>query len=257
MDGARVAGGGGRVMAGPGGLSGPAVSRFAPAPTGFLHLGHVVNAIYVWGLTRAAGGRVLLRIEDHDRQRSREEFERAILDDLDWIGFEPDEPSTSAFRAGPCPGRQRDRDAVYEAALTRLRSRDLIYACACTRRELGAAPVHEEIRYPGTCAGRALAEGHGAGLRVRLEPSVERFVDLLPADGTLIGCIEDEGSRGLLTYAAGRGRPVIAYGEGASTSGHGPQWLEARAISRNQNGGFSFTAQIAPAFLSRSMSGSP
>jgi len=70
----------------------------------------------------------------------------------------------------------------------------------------------------------------------------ERFVDRLPADGTLIGCVEDDGSRGLLTYAAGRGRPVIAYGEGASTSGHGPQWLEARAISRNQNGGFSFTA---------------
>src|SRR4051794_22320331 len=57
-------------------------TRFAPAPTGYLHLGHVVNAIYVWGIAAARGGRVLLRIEDHDAQRSRPEFERAILDDL-------------------------------------------------------------------------------------------------------------------------------------------------------------------------------
>ena len=53
-------------------------TRFAPAPTGFLHLGHVVNAIYVWGLARAFGGRVILRIEDHDRTRSRTEYERGI-----------------------------------------------------------------------------------------------------------------------------------------------------------------------------------
>ena len=88
----------------------PPVSRFAPAPTGFLHLGHVVNAIYVWGVTRAAGGRVLLRVEDHDRGRSRPEFERAILDDLDWLGFVPDEPSTDAFRAGPVPGAAERSD---------------------------------------------------------------------------------------------------------------------------------------------------
>jgi glutamyl/glutaminyl-tRNA synthetase len=74
------------------------VSRFAPAPTGYLHLGHVVNAVYVWGLTKAAGGRVLLRIEDHDRQRSRREYEHAILDDLDWLGFVPDDPATADFR---------------------------------------------------------------------------------------------------------------------------------------------------------------
>src|SRR5205823_14297423 len=97
------------------------ISRFAPAPTGLLHLGHVVNAIYVWGVTRSLGGRVLLRIEDHDRQRSRLEFERAILDDLDWLGFRPDEPSTDAFRRGRCSGRQSDRAEVHEAALEKLR----------------------------------------------------------------------------------------------------------------------------------------
>ena len=155
------------------------LSRFAPAPTGFLHLGHIVNAIYVWGVMKSLGGRVLLRIEDHDRQRSRPEFERAILDDLDWLGFAPDEPSTDSFRAGPCTGRQSNRTDMYEAALEQLRAQGLVYACECSRRDIVSASVHQrEVRYPGTCASKGLAEGPGRGLRVRLAPSVERFVDL-------------------------------------------------------------------------------
>ena len=61
------------------------LTRFAPSPTGYLHLGHVANAIWVWGVARALGGRVLLRIEDHDRGRSRTGYERAALEDLDWL----------------------------------------------------------------------------------------------------------------------------------------------------------------------------
>lgn len=151
------------------------ISRFAPAPTGFLHLGHVVNAVYVWGETRARQGRVLLRIEDHDRQRSRRHFEDAILEDLAWLGFEADEP----------PVRQSERGALYESALAGLRLRGLVYACNCSRADIeqaalnGEAPgATPELRYPGTCADRGLAEGPGLGLRVRLAPSVERFVDL-------------------------------------------------------------------------------
>src|SRR4029453_5216354 len=83
------------------------ISRYAPAPTGFLHLGHVVNAIYVWELTRAHGGRVLLRIEDHDRQRSRAAYEAAILEDLEWLGFRADGPLV----------RQRERGDIYLHAL--------------------------------------------------------------------------------------------------------------------------------------------
>jgi glutamyl-tRNA synthetase/glutamyl-Q tRNA(Asp) synthetase len=157
------------------------VSRFAPAPTGFLHLGHVLNAIYVWGLARSRGGRVLLRIEDHDRQRSRPEFEQAILEDLDWLGFTPDEPSTDGFRAGPCRGRQSDRHAIYETALSRLRDMGLVYACECSRKDMNAAgetATGDELRYPGTCASKNLPERLGLGLRVRLEPSIERFTDL-------------------------------------------------------------------------------
>jgi glutamyl/glutaminyl-tRNA synthetase len=162
------------------------VSRFAPAPTGYLHLGHVMNALHVWGITRAAAGRILLRIEDHDRQRSRAGFERAILDDLDWLGFVPDEPAIDSFRAGPCRGRQSDRNDVYEAAFARLRSEDLLYACDCTRRELRAATAADvgvgvddaELRYTGRCSRRQLEWRSGCGIRVRLARAIEQFDDL-------------------------------------------------------------------------------
>jgi glutamyl-tRNA synthetase/glutamyl-Q tRNA(Asp) synthetase len=158
------------------------VTRFAPAPTGSLHLGHVLNAVFVWGLARAAGGRVLLRIEDHDRQRSRREHERAILDDLDWLGFVPDAPATAAFRAGACEGRQSDRGRVYEDALAALRAVGLIYACDCSRKQIAAGdPAHdgEELRYPGTCGRREVPERPDTGLRVRLPPLAVSFDDLL------------------------------------------------------------------------------
>ena len=80
------------------------LTRFAPAPTGWLHLGHVLNAELVWGAARARNGRVLLRIEDHDRTRCRPEYEAGILDDLDWLDFRPDVFPTAAFRAGRCSG---------------------------------------------------------------------------------------------------------------------------------------------------------
>ena len=145
------------------------VTRFAPAPTGFLHLGHIVNAIYVWGIARASGGRVLLRIEDHDRTRSRPDYEQAILEDLNWLGFAADEPLV----------RQGERAALYEAALERLRAQGLVYACECSRSEIAAASRPGlELRYPGTCRDKRLPERRGLGLRVRLASSVERFDDL-------------------------------------------------------------------------------
>jgi glutamyl/glutaminyl-tRNA synthetase len=115
------------------------LTRFAPAPTGWLHLGHVLNAEYVWGAAGKAGGGVLLRIEDHDRTRSRPEFEAGILDDLDWLGYRPDVFPTNAFRAGRCDGRQSDRDSIYREALEILRAQGLVYACNCSRRALADA----------------------------------------------------------------------------------------------------------------------
>lgn len=155
------------------------ISRFAPAPTGFLHLGHVVNAVYVWGIVRACEGRVLLRIEDHDHVRSRPEFESAILDDLHWLGFTSDDT----------PVRQSDRESIYTHALNALRRQGLVYACECTRAQIASAirGLHsdaaesvatDELRYPGTCRERGIAEQAGIGVRIRLSPSEERFVDL-------------------------------------------------------------------------------
>lgn len=138
-------------------------TRFAPSPTGYLHIGHIVNAIYVWGMARARGGAVLLRIEDHDRQRSRPEYETALLDDLDWLGFSPDIYRTDEFRQGACRGRQSDRDDVYRTALAGLVERDLVYGCDCSRRQL------ESQLYPGTCRARGLSLAEGVGWRVRME----------------------------------------------------------------------------------------
>ena len=155
------------------------LTRFAPAPTGHLHLGHVVNAIHVWGLARRLGGRVLLRIEDHDRQRCRPEYEASILDDLDWLGLEPDVFPTAGFRAGSCPGRQSDREAGYRQAIAQLAARGLVYGCRCTRREIEAAGdgVVSELRYPGTCRPFALPLVDGLSWRLVVEPEAVRFDD--------------------------------------------------------------------------------
>ena len=155
------------------------LTRFAPAPTGFLHLGHVLNALYVWNTAAALDCRVLLRIEDHDRERCRPDYEAAILDDLDWLGFAADVYPTPCFRTGACDGRQSNREAVYRQALEILMARGLVYACDCTRRSLstGEAPAGSERPYPGTCRDRGLPLADGYGWRVRVEPAVERFDD--------------------------------------------------------------------------------
>jgi glutamyl-Q tRNA(Asp) synthetase len=143
----------------------PPVTRFAPSPTGYLHLGHVVNAIYTWGMAAALRGRVLLRLEDHDRIRSRPAFAAALLEDLDWLGFVPD--------AGRHPPRyQSDHPDRYRAALERLRRAHHVYACGCSRREIGVE------RYGGHCRDRGLEEGAQRGLRVRIGPGTEAVEDL-------------------------------------------------------------------------------
>lgn len=149
----------------------PWTTRFAPAPTGYLHLGHAVNAIYVWGLARAFGGRVLLRIEDHDRIRSRPEYEAAILDDLDWLGLVPDETVP----------RQSERDPRYAGVLAGLERRGLVYPCVCTRRLIQAATGRRggELRYPGTCREVGVDPESTPIRRLRLAHEEVVFHDLL------------------------------------------------------------------------------
>ena len=156
------------------------ITRFAPAPTGFLHLGHVVNAFYVWGMAEEAGGAVRLRIEDHDRQRSRPEFEAAIFEDLAWLGF---------AASGPIV-RQSERDEVYRSAVATLANGGRMYGCTCTRADLQQTPadINGERRYPGTCRNRGIGsallkelvdEARAAGVPLRSSVAVTNPASLI------------------------------------------------------------------------------
>jgi glutamyl-Q tRNA(Asp) synthetase len=126
------------------------ISRFAPSPTGRLHLGHAYSAVHAHDLAQKAGGRFLLRIEDIDNTRSRAEFVAGIEEDLRWLGLDWDGPVV----------RQSERMPLYASALEQLKALDLVYPCFCTRAEIAAsatAPHGEEGPvYPGTC--RALTD---------------------------------------------------------------------------------------------------
>ncbi|MCI0344835.1 MAG: glutamate--tRNA ligase family protein [Chloroflexi bacterium] len=161
-------------------------TRFAPAPTGWLHLGHVANALVVWGVARATDGVVNLRVEDHDRQRCRPEFEAGLLDDLEALGFEPDEPSIAELRTRASSDyRQSDNGAAYAAAAASLAERGRIYACDCSRPTFSAwAAEHGHAwRGPGCpsgCASRGLdRDVPGLTWRVDLGDGDEGWDDLV------------------------------------------------------------------------------
>jgi glutamyl-Q tRNA(Asp) synthetase len=135
------------------------VTRFAPSPTGLLHLGHAHAALFAWVCARGTGGRFLLRIEDIDRGRCRPEFTDAILEDLAWLGLDWDGPVR----------RQSEHFDAYRRALDQLDAAGLLYPCFCTRAAIqaeiaraGAAPHGSEgPLYPGTCRGLSAAERQG------------------------------------------------------------------------------------------------
>jgi glutamyl-tRNA synthetase/glutamyl-Q tRNA(Asp) synthetase len=113
-----------------------------------------------------------MRIEDHDRQRSRSEFVDSIQEDLDWLGFIADGPTV----------RQSARDAIYQAQLNLLKARARVYACSCSRRDIVGerpVPLGVEPRYPGACRERGLQWKPGLSLRVEMDDGVERFDDVL------------------------------------------------------------------------------
>jgi glutamyl-Q tRNA(Asp) synthetase len=123
------------------------VTRFAPSPTGAMHLGNAYSALFGWQRARAQGGRFLLRIEDIDTTRCRPGFEAALIEDLRWLGLDWDGPVW----------RQSERLGVYAAALAALREQELAYPCFCTRADIAAAASAphgpEGPIYPGTCRG--------------------------------------------------------------------------------------------------------
>ncbi len=150
------------------------VERFAPSPTGPLHLGHAFSALTAHDAARAAGGRFLLRIEDIDRGRCRPAFEAAILDDLAWLGLRWDEP----------PLRQSERAPAHAAALAALDAMGLLYPCVCTRADIAAAlgapqeGAPAEAPYPGTCRRRAVDRARPHALRLDMAAAAARAPDL-------------------------------------------------------------------------------
>lgn len=147
-------------------------TRFAPSPTGLLHLGHAYSAWVGWDRAQTRGGAFLLRIEDIDTARCRPEFETAILRDLAWLGVTWPHPVW----------RQSDRIAEYDTALDRLVALGVCYPCGCTRAEIRAAlsAPQEGVAsqsYPGTCRHRTMADAR-AGDAIRLH--MERALALVP-----------------------------------------------------------------------------
>lgn len=144
-------------------------TRFAPSPTGPLHLGHAYSALLAHDMARAAGGRFLLRMEDTDLERSRPEYEAGIVEDLTWLGLTWDGPIH----------RQSEHIAAYNARLEPLAARGLLYPCSCTRSDIRAAlsAPQEGVAhnvYPGTCRGRPMASRlPGDALRLDLAAALE------------------------------------------------------------------------------------
>lgn len=138
------------------------VTRFAPSPTGPLHLGHVYSAAIGFKRAKAKGGRFLLRIEDIDRSRCRKDWEDRIYDELSWIGLHWDQPVL----------RQSERLPQYQRALDQLSDLGLLYPCGCSRADIKAAlsapqegtPIQgpDGLIYPGTCRDRAMSDASEA-----------------------------------------------------------------------------------------------
>lgn len=148
-------------------------TRFAPSPTGPLHLGHAYSALLAFDLARAQAGSFLLRIEDIDRSRARPEWETQIYDDLHWLGIDWQEPVM----------RQSDRLEIYSTAIQGLWDAGLLFACDCKRRDIleaasapqeGGSPVvgPDGVVYPGTCRTKGLKFGEGA-LRLNMHKAVQ------------------------------------------------------------------------------------
>jgi glutamyl-tRNA synthetase len=166
--------------------------RYAPSPTGPLHLGNARTALLSWLAARAAGGAYVLRVEDLDGPRVRAGLEACILEELRWLGLDWDEGPDVGGAAGPY--RQSERLPRYTAALERLRAAGLAYPCFCSRAEIAAVsqaphgPADEGPRYPGTCA--ALSPGEVArrsasrrpAWRFRVPAGSVAFVDGMHGD---------------------------------------------------------------------------
>jgi glutamyl-tRNA synthetase len=176
-------------------------TRFAPSPTGDLHLGGAWTALASWVTARAAGGAVVLRVEDIDTPRVVRGSEARIEEDLEWLGLDWDEG----------PYRQSERGAHYERAVADLAAQDLVYPCDCSRAEIArvASAPHpgEETVYPGTCRDKDPARPmkRPPSLRVRVPARVAGYVD------AIAGRVEQDLAAEVGDFVLQRGDGVFAY----------------------------------------------
>ena len=152
-------------------------TRFAPSLTGYLHLGHVLHMLYVWGIARAKSGAVVVRMEDHDLGRCRPEFEPSILLDMEWLGFQLDPEQPSFISGTPSVFRQSDGDPFYAQMLEKLQAEGRVYGCECSRKEILATQSGgTELCYSGTCSEKNLPLD-GNTVRFRVTSDAVSFVD--------------------------------------------------------------------------------
>jgi len=171
----------------------PYRGRLAPSPTGYLHLGHARTFWTAFQRARAAGGTLILRNEDLDRDRVRPEFVRAFLEDLRWLGIEWQEGPDVGGPFGPYD--QSARLPSYRAAFEQLRTAGRVFPCTCSRRDIQSAAsaphaADEEPIYPGTCRAASPSSGLRAAWRFRVP------------DGRTV--VFEDGSAGSQQFEAGR-----------------------------------------------------
>ena len=168
------------------------VGRFAPSPSGRMHLGNIYTALLSWLSVKSRGGKWILRIEDLDPQRSKTEYGRLIEDDLHWLGLEWDEGGLNGMGLNG-PYVQSRRHHLYEEALERLKGSGLCYPCSCTRADILATQAPHEsdgrVVYKGTCRPSVMPSPYmdrpGAAVRLMVPDEDISFVDRIKGQQTV------------------------------------------------------------------------
>ena len=167
--------------------------RFAPSPSGRIHLGNILCCLLAWLSARQKGGRVILRIEDLDIARCPRRYGEQMCRDIQWLGLDWDEGPVIGGPSGPY--EQSRRTALYQAALRRLEAQGLVYPCFCTRAELHAASApHREdgqVVYPGTCRGLTAEQAAERARRTGRAPALRLWVpeeEITFTDGHMGDC---------------------------------------------------------------------
>ena len=169
--------------------------RFAPSPTGYLHVGGARTALFNWLFARHSGGKFILRIEDTDRERSKPEYEEGIIRDLQWLGLDWDEGPSLGGAFGPY--RQTERASLYREELKKLLSAGQAYHCFCTHKELEAERLATQAlgkpyRYSGKCRNLSpeavenlRKAGNSFSVRLKVPEGATSFTDLIRGQVTV------------------------------------------------------------------------